>query len=341
MRIVVTGGLGHIGSHLIRQLPLAFPDLEVVILDNLSTQRYCSLFNLPFDANYSFIEADVLTADLRTLLAGTEVVVHLAAATDAANSFQNKEHVETTNFVGTERVARACAELGCGLVFLSTTSVYGTQRDVVAEDCPPSDLKPQSPYAVAKLKAEYLLKDLGDTHALRFVICRFGTIFGTSVGMRFHTAINKFCWQAVMGRPLTVWRTALHQKRPYLDLLDATSALISIVEKSMFDGAIYNVLTTNATVNDILCLISAEVPNVSVEYVDTEIMNQLSYTVLNDRFRSKGFEFKGSLERGIRDTIELLKNSKAESRSVLNPRRTGNKTSEAFDEQQGICLIRP
>src|SRR6185436_14180124 len=105
MRIVVTGGLGHIGSYLIRELPRAFPGVEIVILDNLSTQRYCSLFNLPGEGSYHFIEADVLTADLTAICTGADVVVHLAAATDAANSFQNKEHVETTNYVGTERVA--------------------------------------------------------------------------------------------------------------------------------------------------------------------------------------------------------------------------------------------
>ena len=47
MKIVVTGALGHIGSRLIRELPTMFPEAEIVLIDNLSTQRYCSLFNLP------------------------------------------------------------------------------------------------------------------------------------------------------------------------------------------------------------------------------------------------------------------------------------------------------
>ena len=53
---------------------------------------------------------------------------------------------------------------------------------------------------------------------LKGVSCRFGTIFGASPGMRFHTAVNKFCWQAVMGQPITVWSTAYDQKRPYLEV---------------------------------------------------------------------------------------------------------------------------
>jgi len=49
MRLIVTGALGHIGSQLIREIPLVMPDVEVVMLDDLSTQRYCSLFNLPVE----------------------------------------------------------------------------------------------------------------------------------------------------------------------------------------------------------------------------------------------------------------------------------------------------
>ena len=307
MKIVVTGALGHIGSQLIREIPVIFPDVEIVMLDNLSTQRYCSLFNLPAEGEYHFSETDVLTADLARLFAGADVVVHLAAITNAAGSFEIKEQVERVNFAGTERVALACAKAGCALIFLSTTSVYGTQAEKVDEDCPISDLKPQSPYADSKLRAERLLQTLGETADLRFITCRFGTIFGTSIGMRFHTAINKFCWQAVMGQPLTVWRTALHQYRPYLDLGDAVQAIKFIIQKELYDCRVYNVVTTNTSVSRIVEIISAYVPDLSIQYVDTEIMNQLSYHVSNARFRNLGFEFKGDLERGIKETIDLLK----------------------------------
>src|ERR1700704_5984440 len=66
---------------------------------------------------------------------------------------------------------------------------------------------------------------------LRCVIFRFGTIAGASIGMRFHTAVNKFAWQACLGIPITVWRTALHQKRPYLSLRDAVRALAFVLAR--------------------------------------------------------------------------------------------------------------
>ena len=307
MKIVVTGALGHIGSQLIRELPTIFSGAEIVMIDNFSTQRYCSLFNLPATGRYRFLETDVLTADLTSIFDGATVVVHLAAITDATNSFQIKDEVERVNFTGTERVAQACLKTDCALIFPSTTSVYGSQADEVDEDCPISDLKPQSPYAAAKLQAERLLRSLGEERGLRSVTCRFGTIFGTSIGMRFHTAVNKFCWQAVMGQPLTVWRTALHQYRPYLDLGDAVEAIKFIIQKKLYDGRVYNVVTTNASISSIVDIISAYVPNISVEYVDSQIMNQLSYHVSNKRFSDLGFEFEGDLEHGIGRTIDLLK----------------------------------
>ena len=58
MRFVITGALGHIGSRLLRAVPQQFGDADVVLVDDLSTQRYCSLFDLPGGANYQFLEAD-------------------------------------------------------------------------------------------------------------------------------------------------------------------------------------------------------------------------------------------------------------------------------------------
>lgn len=308
-KLIITGALGHIGSRLIRDLPAHFPNRDIVMIDNLCTQRYCSLFNLPESGRYRFLEADILTADLSTVIAQSDIVIHLAAITDAANSFGNQEQVERVNLDGTKIVSTLCAQHNAKLIFLSTTSVYGTQTEVVDESCKDSDLRPQSPYATSKFSSERFLSALGEEKGLHYVICRFGTIFGTSVGMRFHTAVNKFCWQAVMGKPITVWRTALHQQRPYLDLSDAVNALIHIIDKNIFDQNIYNVLTLNATVHDIVSNISASIPDVKINYVDSEIMNQLSYSVSNDKFIATGYSFTGNLEKNIIETLELLKNA--------------------------------
>jgi UDP-glucose 4-epimerase len=306
MKVVVTGALGHIGSALVRQLPLHFPDAEIVMLDNMATQRYASLFDLPTVGRYRFIEADVRTANLRQIIHGAYVVVHLAAMTDAAGTFDRAAELEANNFDGTKAVAAACQAVGARLVLLSSTSVYGTQNGLVSEDCALEELKPQSPYATTKLREEGLVQSVAENQGLRAIVFRFGTIFGASVGMRYHTAVNKFCWQAVMNQPLSVWRSAYDQKRPYLDLFDAIRAITFVIKEDLFDGRVYNVLTLNATVRDIVGCIREFVPNLQLSYVDNAIMNQLSYEVSCKRFMDCGFTVAGEMRSGIGSTIALL-----------------------------------
>jgi UDP-glucose 4-epimerase len=306
MKIVVTGAIGHIGSYLIRDLAVQFPGAEIIMIDNMMTQRFPSLFNLPALGKYRFLDADVTIMDLAPVLENVHVVIHLAAITDAAGSFDKAAQVEANNYQSTVKVANACIDAGVRLIALSSTSVYGTQNEVVEEDCAPEELKPQSPYAVTKLKEEELITYLSAEKGLKAISCRFGTIFGSSPGMRFHTAVNKFCWQAAMGLPITVWSTAYDQKRPYLDLFDASRAIAFIIRKDLFDGRIYNVLTHNATVRQVVDIVREFVPNLQVDFVDNKIMNQLSYEVSCERFKSEGFTFAGDLRRSIGETIGIL-----------------------------------
>ena len=307
MKFILTGALGHIGSRMIRDLPNHFEDSEIIMIDDFASERYASLFDLPTSARYKFIEGDVTNMDLSDVIKGADAVIHLAAITDAAGSFENAEQVEKRNFAATRNVAEACTAKGIPLIYPSTTSVYGTQKEVVDEDCSEEDLKPQSPYAKTKLKEEALLSEMEKSGKLQHVTFRFGTIFGTAPGMRFHTAVNKFCFQAVMGQNLTVWSTALDQKRPYLDLRDAVGVVVHTIKTGLFDGKIYNVLSANATVRQVLDAIRAHVPDLQISFVDTQIMNQLSYEVAADKIADRGFTPKGDLIQGIEATIRLLK----------------------------------
>ncbi len=306
MKIVVTGALGHIGSALIRNLPLHFPDANIVMLDNMMTQRYASLFDLPVVGRYQFIEADVRTTDLRPVVDGAHAVIHLAAITDAAGTFDRAAELEANNFNATSKIAEACRNTGARLIHLSSTSVYGTQNAVVSEECAADELKPQSPYAATKLKEETLVQTLAKDQGLRAVVFRFGTIFGASPGMRYHTAVNKFCWQAVMKQPLSIWRSAYDQKRPYLDLVDAIRAMAFVIKEELFDGRVYNVLTLNSTVREIVECIREFVPDVQLSFVNSPIMNQLSYEVSSQRFCDLGFSFAGDIRRGIGESVALL-----------------------------------
>jgi UDP-glucose 4-epimerase len=308
MKVVVTGGLGHIGSRLIRELPDTFPGIEIVIVDNLATQRYVSLLDLPSTAKYLFAQGDVTTMDLGPVFAGAEFVIHLAALTDPGDSFDNPEAMEQVNYAATKRVAEACAMHGVPLIHASSTSVYGTKEDSVDEDCSLEDISPQSPYAEIKRKEELFVEAMCRSGRLKGMSFRFGTIFGVSPGMRFHTAVNKFCWQAAMGQPLTVWKTAYEQKRPYLDLGDAVRAVQFVIQNNLFDGRIYNAVSINASVRDVVETIDRYIPNTKIQLVDSRIMNTLSYEVLNTRLTERGFAFQGNLDDSVHGTLQKLAN---------------------------------
>ncbi len=317
MKIIITGGLGHIGSHLIRDLPLLLNGLEITVIDNLLTQRYTSLFKLPKTSKVNFIEADITKNPLTEVFQQADSVIHLAAITDAARSFSHPEEMESVNFAASKRVIDTCIKTQTALILLSSTSVYGTKQATIDEYCSPEELKAQTPYAATKLLEEALVAEKCQQGDLQAMIFRFGTIFGTSAGMRFHTAVNKFCWQAVMGTPLSIWKTAYQQKRPYLGLNDATKAIAFILKKQLFDGQVYNAVSINATVKDVVNEIQHWLPDIHLDFVDNQAMNTLSYEVLNTRLSQAGLTLgQHTLAQGVSDTIQLLHNQSFQNKQL-------------------------
>lgn len=304
--VVITGALGHIGSRLIRDANFVSGYEEIILIDDLRSQRLNSLFDLPSSRKFSLIQADVRKTELERVLEKAEAVVHLAALTDAEASALRPEETLENNLGATEKLIQACVATGTRLVFPSTTSVYGAHDGVVSERLAESALNPQSPYAESKVLEERAIQRFVENGLLQATVFRFGTIFGTSPGMRFHTAVNKFCWQARFGLPLTVWRTAMHQLRPYLAIEDSVHAIcLALRSPNRFQG-VTNVVTNNFSVKEVVSAIQAIVPNVEVQLVDSRIMNQLSYNVSNQKSVESGMRYAGDMKDGVRQTLELL-----------------------------------
>ena len=129
-----------------------------------------------------------------------------------------------------------------------------------------------------QLQLEQMLQEMGKKQGLNFVISRLGTIFGTSIGMRFHTAVNKFCWQAVLGEPLTVWKTALGQKRPYLGINDAVNSIKFFIEKDLFKGEIYNIVTSNCSVSEVIHAIKNHIQNI-YNSITVQVRHAILFTI--------------------------------------------------------------
>ena len=298
--VLVTGGLGHIGSALVKKLA---PDYSVTVVDNLLTQRYCSLFS--FNQPVKFIEGSFKDVSLD----GIDTVIHLAAITNAAGSFGCKAEIEKVNVRDTRSFIKRCKDSDVGLfVFPSSTSVYGVSADVVFED-DDQYLNPQSPYAESKLAIEETIQQrLGES--CKYLILSLGTIFGPSPGMRFHTAVNKFCYQAALGQPLTIWKDNYDKVRPYLGINDACCAIDHFLKKrgvheDRHRNKIYNVLTENVKTRHIVDFLDKMV-GVEIEMVDTPLLNQYSYTVSNQRLKAGGFYPKDNMLDEIFKTLKLL-----------------------------------
>lgn len=297
--ILITGGLGHIGSYLIRNLSFEY---NIKVIDNLLTQRYCSLFNL--NRKISFKEKDIRSINIDDL-ENIDIVIHLAAITDAGNSFKNQKEIEEINIIDTKIFIDTCKKSNVKLfIFPSTTSVYGVLTKMAYEDNS-KYLKPQSVYAESKLDIEnYIEKELGDN--VKYLILRLGTIFGISEGMRFHTAINKFCYQSSLNIPLTIWKENYNQIRSYLGLNDLNKCLEYLFSLEKYWNQVYNVVSYNKKLVDIIDIIKNNIKNVELNMVDTPLLNQYSYEVSTKKIKNTGFLFEDDIEYHIKLTLDKL-----------------------------------
>ena len=305
LKILVTGALGHIGSKLIRDLSYINNIKNIYLIDDLRTQRFNSLMHLSKKGKYKFYDETLSKENLNRLVKKSDFIIHLAAITDAASSFGKFNQLKKNNLDNTKLVTHFCSKYKKKLIFISSTSVYGSNDKIMYED--ENNLNPQSPYANIKISEEKYINKFIKEKKINAVILRFGTILGFSTGMRFHTAVNKFCYNASLGKPLTVWKTALNQKRPYLGINDACSSIIFFINNPKFFNKTYNVLSSNLTVKNIINYIKL-VKKIKVNFVNSKIMNQLSYEVSVDKLKKLKFKFKDNLKFLIKEEMKYLQN---------------------------------
>lgn len=309
MRLIITGGLGHIGSGLLSDINNIKNLKEIVVLDNAISNKKYVFFNLKIKAKIRFIDENILSFDLNKIIKTDDIIIHFAAITNAVESFKIKKELMKNNFLSTKKIVDVSTKKRIRCIFLSSTSIYGSSEKIMFED-DKKNLNPQSPYADCKLKEERYILNAAKKHKINFIILRLGTIYGVSPGMRFHTAVNKFCYQAAFNKPLTVWRTALHQKRPYLDLKDAIKCIKFVISSNLFNNNIFNVVTNNIDLKTLLSIIK-KYKKIKIKLVSNKIMNQLSYEVSDKKIQDYGFKKSGNLNLQIKKTLSIFKGIKS------------------------------
>ena len=303
MKVLITGALGHIGSYVAENIHKISKVKETILVDNFESNRFNSLYNLNKKTKLKFYIRDLNNKNSLDDFKNIDYLIHCASMTNAEKSFGRKNQMYKNNLNCLNTIINFCNSKKVKLIHISSTSVYGKQAKVVDENCEKKYLKPQSPYAKIKLIEENLLKK---QKKLKYTTFRFGTIAGVSKGIRFHTAVNKFCFNAALNENITVYKTALHQYRPYLSVRDAFKVFKFCIEKDFFKNDIYNALSGNFTVNQILKKIKKIKKKIKVTFVTSEIMNQLSYHVDDAKLKNQGLQLNSSLDTDIKDTLKLF-----------------------------------
>jgi len=306
MTVLVTGGVGYLGSRLIRELPdhPAFAGDTVRIMDNFRQPRFHALWDLPVYSDYEFVEGDIRDEDaVREAVADVDTVFHLAAITNAPETFDIPEKTWEVNYEGALTVYEAARDAGVDeFVNAVTCSVYGRTEEKIQEGF---DCEPESPYGEAKLEAEQEMFDRYDGE-MGLTGLRLGTVYGWTTGMRFDTVVDKFAYLAATGQPLTVYEGAEQQKRPYLHVQDAVRSML-FAGDNLGDGEAYNVVGQNAALQDVVDAIERHFPDVEIGYTEAEQLNQLSYIVSDEKIREEGFETAYTLDQGVAELADKFR----------------------------------
>ena len=300
MKILITGGLGHIGSFIIKNFIKYKIIDKIFIVDNISNQRFPVLLSMN-SPKIKFFYGNTVDKKLYKRIPKVNIVLHLASITNAEKSFDIKKEIYRNNFRSFKNIVNYCKKNNSKLIHISSTSVYGPQKNIVDEKL--KKLFPQSPYAIIKLKEENLLKS---QKKVKYISLRFGTISGYSEGMRFHTAVNKFCFNSIMGIKIPIWGKAIKLYRPYLSLNDAQKTLKFIIEKNFFPCDVFNILSENKTVREIINIIKKNNYNPKLKFVNSRILNQNSYMISKNKIQKFGLNLNSKIAKDIKITLKKL-----------------------------------
>lgn len=301
-RILVTGGAGFIGSHLV-DLLLERPDTEVAVLDALTyagTRR--NLAEHEGDPRFRFVRGDV--ADLgivAPLVAEADHVVHAAAESFVDRSIADPNVFVVTNVLGTQVVLEACRRAGIPMTFVSTDEVYGenTAEGRFDED---ALFRPRSPYAASKAGADLLCGAYAVTYGTRVSIVRGTNTFGP----RQHPekAIPTFVLAALDGRALPVYGRG-EQRREWLYVRDFVRAISVVMERGR-PGLAYNIGGGRELANLELAREVCRLVGVSEElitFVPDRPGHDFRYGVAWDRLAALGWAPEISFEEGLARTV--------------------------------------
>ena len=244
-RILVAGGAGFIGSHLVDKL--VSDGTDVTVLDNLSSGKTENLTVHLQRRSIKFVKGDICNFRLvRSLMGDVDAVVNLAAVVSVAKSVEDPLLVHKVNATGALTLLKACLDGGVKrFVQASSAAVYGdAERLPVSED---AVLDPLSPYAVAKITAEDYARVFSRIYGLEAVSLRFFNVYGPRQAYNpYSGVITVFIKHLLNNRAPTVFGDG-EQTRDFVSVHDVASCCLLALTKGGISGEIFNVASGTAT----------------------------------------------------------------------------------------------
>jgi len=309
--ILVTGGAGFIGSHIVNRLLNS--GFEVTVIDNLSTGR---LENIEYNSgqNFHFIRGDIRDFDLiKRVVRNIDAVFHEAAFVNVVSSFKDPLTTQDVNVTGTLNLLKNCLDSDVKrLIFASSASIYGeTEVLPVKEDMIP---KPLSPYAVSKLAAENYTKLFFEAYGLETVCLRYFNVYGPKQGSGpYSGVIQIFINRALHEHPLIVHGNG-EQTRDFVSVQDVVDANILALRNKNAVGQVFNIGTgTSTSINQLAKTILQILRKESLNpiYTDSMPSNILaSYADISKARRVLGYNPKITLKEGITQLVDWYGQSK-------------------------------
>lgn len=290
--VLVTGGLGFIGSNFVNYLTLLYPTTTIVIYD---VNDYCSsVENVNWNDAIKLVIGDI-NDDITVLdtlnINNIDTIIHFAAQSHVDNSFKNSLNFTKTNVYGTHVLLECARIYGRVRRFLhmSTDEVYGEiqMNETNDEKCL---LNPTNPYAASKASAEFIVRSYHISYKLPVVIVRCNNVYGTR--QYPEKIIPKFIVQLLNGEKLTIHGTG-QTRRNFIHTDDVNTALIVILEKGV-TGEVYNIGVDNEhSVMDIarvLCEIANVNPEDNLVFVPDRLFNDFRYALSTEKLYELGWQ---------------------------------------------------
>jgi UDP-glucose 4-epimerase len=322
MKVLITGGAGFIGSHLVE----FFQDqAEVRVLDNLRSGFRHNLKGM----RCQLIHGSILDRDLvRRSVRGVDYVFHLAAMVSVPESLQKPVECAEVNGVGTlivlEEAARAKARK---LVLSSSAAIYGDNPVVPKRETMLPE--PKSPYAITKLEGEFYCQLFAAAGRLPTVCLRYFNVFGPRQNPRsqYAAAIPIFIDHAVRSRPITIYGDG-RQTRDFICVKDVVAANAFFATQSSASG-IFNVACGKGiSINQLAAMIRRMTGSASEISHAPERPGDVKYSVAAvDRLRAAGFVAAGDFREELRATIGFFQSSGARLPASANLSRSAKPRS--------------